>query len=49
MWKPIKGWEELYAVNEFGEVKNLKTGNLIKGDINNVGYYRVCLYNKSKK
>lgn len=46
MWKPIKEWEELYSVNENGEVKNNKTGKLIVGDINTGGYYRVCLYDK---
>ena len=29
MWKPIKGWEEFYSVNELGEVKNNKTNKLI--------------------
>ena len=49
MWKDIPGWENLYQVNELGEVKNLKTNKLVKGDINSSGYYRVCLYNKPKK
>ena len=47
MWKPIKGWEEYYSVNELGEVKNNKTNKLIKGDVNNAGYYRVSLYDKA--
>lgn len=46
MWKPIKEWETLYCVNENGEVMNIKTNKLIVGDVNNVGYYRVCLYDK---
>lgn len=46
MWKPIIGWEDLYSINENGDVKNNKTGKLIKGDINSSGYYRVCLYDK---
>ena len=53
MWKPIKEWEDLYYVNENGEVLNIKTNKLLKGDINNCGYYRVCLYdtknNRKKK
>ena len=44
MWKPIKEWENLYCVNENGEVLSIKTNKLIKGDINSCGYYRVCLY-----
>ncbi|MDU6996009.1 MAG: HNH endonuclease [Terrisporobacter othiniensis] len=47
MWKSIIGWEGYYSVNENGDVKNDVNGNLIKGDINSVGYYRVCLYNKN--
>ena len=47
MWKPIKGWEEYYSVNELGEVKNNKTNKLIKGDVNNAGYYRVSLCDKT--
>lgn len=49
MWKDIPSWETLYAINKNGEVKNLRTGKLLTGDINNVGYYRVCLYNKPRK
>lgn len=49
MWKNIPNWENLYEVNENGEVRNKITGNYIKGDINNAGYYRICLYNKERK
>lgn len=49
MWKDIPEWEQYYEVNENGEVRNKLTGNYINGDINNAGYYRVCLYNKGKK
>lgn len=47
MWKPIKDWEELYSINELGEVKNNKTNKLIIGDVNNAGYFRVSLCDKS--
>lgn len=47
MWIDIIGWENLYAINEYGEVKNKITNNLIIGDINSAGYARVCLYNKN--
>lgn len=47
MWKDIKNWENLYEVNEYGDVRNKKTQQLIVGDINSAGYYRVCLYCKS--
>lgn len=45
MWKPIKHWENDYAVNENGDVMNLHNHHLLKGDRNSEGYYRVCLYN----
>jgi hypothetical protein len=44
MWKKIKDWENFYEINENGEIRNIKTNKLIIGDINNVGYPRVCLY-----
>lgn len=49
MWKDIPDWEDMYEINEDGEVRNKITGKYIKGDINNAGYYRVCLYKKSYK
>lgn len=49
MWKDIPDWEQFYEVNEFGEVRSKKTGNLIAGDINSVGYYRICLYHNNKR
>lgn len=49
MWKDIPTWEDIYELNENGEVRNKITGNYIKGDINNAGYYRVCLYKKPRK
>lgn len=47
MWKPIKDWEDRYAINETGEVINIRTNKKVIGDTNNAGYYRVCLYDKS--
>ena len=47
MWKDIKGWEKYYEVSDYGEVRNKLTGHIVKGDTNNVGYHRVCLYNKN--
>lgn len=49
MWKDIPTWEDTYEINENGEVRNKITGNYIKGDINNAGYCRVCLYKKPRK
>ena len=48
-WKDIKGYEGYYQISSYGYVKNIKTGNIIKGDTNNIGYKRVWLYNPVKK
>lgn len=47
MWKDIKNWENNYQISDSGDVRNIITGNIIKGDINSDGYLRVCLYNKN--
>ena len=44
--KDITGWENLYEICDNGEVYNKQTFSTIVGDINNAGYYRVCLYKK---
>lgn len=49
MWKDIPEWEPYYEINENGDVRNKLTGKYLQGDINNSGYYRICLYHKSKK
>lgn len=46
MWKDVIGWENIYQINEKGQIRNVITGNTIKGDINNAGYHRVGLYCK---
>lgn len=48
MWKNIPDWE-WYLINENGEVLNTRTNKHLKGDINNVGYHRITLYNKTLK
>lgn len=40
---------EHFVVYEDGKIQNTLTGNFLVGDINNVGYSRVCLYNKPYK
>lgn len=47
MWKHIKNWEN-YSINEYGKIINNISGHIIVGDINNAGYYRVCLYQNGK-
>ena len=47
MWKDIKNWENIYQISDSGDVRNKITGNIIKGDRNSSGYFRVCLYDKN--
>ena len=48
-WKDIKNYEGYYQISSYGNVKNIKTGNILKGDTNNIGYKRVWLYTPVKK
>ena len=48
-WKDVNGYEGYYQVSSFGHVKNVKTGKILVGDTNNVGYKRVWLYTPVKK
>lgn len=43
MWKPIIGYEDLYMINEFGDILNLHTNCLMKYFITNKGYKMVVL------
>ena len=40
-WKDIKDYEGYYQISSYGRVKNIKTGKILKGDINYLGYKRV--------
>ena len=44
-WKPIDGFEGLYAVSNRGRVKNLISGKVLKPIINPHGYAAVALFN----
>ena len=48
MWKNIPNWE-WYLINEQGEVLNTRTNKPIKGDVNNIGYHRITLYDNGQK
>ena len=43
IWKPIVGYEEIYAVSSLGRVKNLTRGKIRKLGDNTKGYLRVSL------
>lgn len=48
IWKDIPGYEGLYQVSNYGQVKSLKWGKerILKQSINNIGYLCVCLFDK---
>lgn len=46
MWKDIFSWEDLYEIDDKGNVRNKLTNKIKSWDINSSGYARVTLYNK---
>lgn len=49
MWKDIPDWENLYEINENGEVRNKKTLYILTPDKSNTaGYLRITLYQKER-
>lgn len=52
VWKPIKGYEELYKISSFGRVRSLNRqgtkGNILKSDLRKDGYLQVHLVKKGK-
>ena len=52
IWKDVKGYEGVYQVSNFGRVKRVTTGRILKGWKNTKGYLLVTLsknYIKSNK
>jgi len=61
VWKPIKGYERLYSVSNFGEVKShdrkvwngngfyTKKGRILKKSLTTTGYWKVELYKDTKR
>ena len=47
-WKPIENFEN-YAVSNFGRIKSIKSGRILKVGISTSGYYDVCLYKSGSK
>lgn len=48
-WKPIEGFEDLYAVSSLGRVKNLVREKFLKSANDKDGYLRVCLCRDGKR
>lgn len=53
MWKEVKGYENLYIVNDIGEIKSVARkgtkGTVLKQDINKNGYKTVTLSKDGKR
>jgi hypothetical protein len=49
IYKLIVGYEGLYEVSDFGNVRNCKTGRFLKGSENKDGYLQVGLYKDKKR
>lgn len=47
-WKPIKGYEGLYDVSSFGNVKSLLKRKVLKPQPNSSGYLRIQLNDVKK-
>ena len=48
-WKVLTGYYNNYEVSRDGEIRNVKTGRIMKQWINDKGYKYVTLSNKSKR
>lgn len=60
IWKPIKGYEGIYEISNFGKVKSIRYFNhvnnkiysrekMLKLSLNEKGYFRVGLYKSGKE
>ena len=43
IWKPIIGYENLYKINNYGEVLSLRSNKILKPNNNGIGYFIVQL------
>ena len=48
-WKPITGWEDLYAVSSLGRFKNIQRGKLRKTRVVPEGYHQIVLTRNGKQ
>jgi hypothetical protein len=47
-WRIVKDYPN-YSVSSFGNIRNDKTGGLLKNSVGSYNYLRVCLYNSASK
>jgi len=49
IWKWIPGYKNLYEVSNFGKIRGLKRGNVLKYGLNNKGYCLVTLWRNNEQ
>ena len=48
IWKDVAGYDGLYQVSSFGNVKNIKTGRILRPCVHRTGYISAMLYKNGK-
>lgn len=49
IWKDIKGFENYFAISNYGRIKNLNNNKIRKPTLAKNGYLTISLWNKTKK
>ena len=49
IWKPIIGYENLYKINNYGEVLSLRSTKILKPNNNGIGYFIIQLCKNGKR
>ena len=47
IWKPVKGFEDFYEVSNYGHIRSLLRGKVLKPQVNSTGYLRVVLSDRN--
>jgi hypothetical protein len=42
-WKPMRGYEELYKISEYGDVYSIRINKIMTQYLSEKGYYSICL------
>ena len=49
IWKPIIGYENLYKINNYGEVLSRRSNKILKPNDNGIGYFIIQLCKNGKR
>lgn len=47
-WKPVKDFEEMYEVSYLGQIRNILSGKILRGNKGIQGYIKIVLYKDGK-